>query len=161
MPIFVDIASIIINAPYYRSPQSPPSLLPTKKTEEKRTMNTNRVILQLVLLAALIASAIGSRGETSPAWHAPPKKAFGVRKNSSKRNSPKPLSTVTVDTIQHALPSANLVDTICHQDNENTEEASPRNQRILPASARAAAVAFVSAAAIGTTRHALERILPC
>ena len=121
-------------------------------------MNTSRVIIQLVLSAALIASAIGSRGGASPAWHAPPKKAFGVRKNS-RRSSPQSLSAVTVDTIQHASPSVNLIDAI-HQDDEKSEQASPHNQGIIPASARAAAVAFVSAAAIGTTRHALERIIP-
>ena len=156
LPIIVDIVCITqLNISLNTPPHKP--ILPPY--DEKNTMNTSRVILQLVLFAALIASAIGSRAGASSAWHAPPKKAFGIRKNSSRRSSPKSISTVTIDTIQQASASANLMDAIS-QDDENTEQASPRNQRIIPASARAAAVAFVSAAAIGTTRHALERIIP-
>eukprot|EP00577_Skeletonema_sp_RCC1716_P025016 CAMPEP_0113374598 /NCGR_PEP_ID=MMETSP0013_2-20120614/1666_1 /TAXON_ID=2843 ORGANISM="Skeletonema costatum, Strain 1716" /NCGR_SAMPLE_ID=MMETSP0013_2 /ASSEMBLY_ACC=CAM_ASM_000158 /LENGTH=123 /DNA_ID=CAMNT_0000256593 /DNA_START=12 /DNA_END=383 /DNA_ORIENTATION=+ /assembly_acc=CAM_ASM_000158 len=123
-------------------------------------MNLSRVFIQLALSAAIIASATGSREGTSSAWHSPPKKAFGIRKSSERRSSPQPLSAVTVNMKQQAAPSDNLLDSI-HQDDENSELASRHNQRIIPASARAAAVAFVSAAAIGTTRHALERIIPC
>ena len=119
-----------------------------------------KIIIQLALSAALIASAVGSREGPASAYHALPKKAFGIRKNSQRKSSPQSLSAVTVTMEQHAALSENLLDAI-HQDDNNSELASHRNQRIIPASARAAAVAFVSAAAIGTTRHALERIIPC
>ena len=131
------------------------NLLPPSIKERKHTMNLSRVIIQLALSAALIASAVGSCEGTSSAWHAPPQKAFGARKNASKRRrSPQSVSTVAVNKKQQQAPSDNLLAAI-HQDDENSKP------RIIPASARAAAVAFVSAAAIGTTRHALERFVPC
>ena len=124
-------------------------------------MNLSRVIFQLALSAALIASAVGSREGSSSAWHAPPQKAFGTRKNVNKRRrSPQSISAVAVNMKQQAAPSDDLLDAI-HQDDENSKLGSPRNRRIVPASARAAAVAFVTAAAICTTRHALERFIPC
>lgn len=124
-------------------------------------MNLSRVIIQLALTAALIASAVGSREGNSSAWNAPPQKAFGTRKNVNKRRrSPQSVSSVALNMEQSAAPSDNLLDVI-HQDDENSKLGSPHNRRIVPASARAAAVAFVYAAAIGTTRHALERFIPC
>lgn len=120
-------------------------------------MNLARVIKIIALFAALIASAVGSREGTS-AWHVPPKEAFGIRK-SSHRSSPQSLSTVTITMDQQEAPSDNLLGAIHHDDDES-ELGSHQNQRIIPATARAAVVAFVSAAAIGTTRHALERFIP-
>ena len=115
-------------------------------------MNLLRAIIELALLAALVSSAVGS----GAAWNAPPRKTFGMRrKNINKRSTPKPLSSVSV-ALEHAVPSENLLDVIQDDDSDR----SHHNQRILPASARAAVVAFASAAAIGTTRHALEMILP-
>lgn len=135
-------------------------------------MNLSRVIIQLALSAALIASAVGSPDGSSSAWNAPPQKAFGTRKNANKRRRyPQSVSSVAVSMEQQAAPSDNLLDAIhpssdnmldaIHQDDQNSELGSPHNRRIVPASARAAAVAFVYAAAIGTTRHALERFIPC
>jgi hypothetical protein len=121
-------------------------------------MNLSSVIIQIALFAALIASAVGSRDGTSSAWHAPPKSAFGIRKNVNRTSSPESLSAVTVTMEQQAAPSDNLLDAILQE--EKSELESYRNQRIIPASARAAAVAFVSATAIGTARHALERLIP-
>jgi hypothetical protein len=125
--------------------------------EQMHTMNLARVIKIIALFAALIASAVGSREGTS-AWHVPPKEAFGIRK-SSHRSSPQSLSAVTITMDQQEAPSDNLLGAIHHDDDES-ELGSHQNQRIIPATARAAVVAFVSAAAIGTTRHALERFIP-
>lgn len=80
------------------------------------------------------------------------------RKNISRRSAvpKKSLSSVSV-TVEHqeVAPSENLLDAI----QDDSSDCSYQNQRIIPASARAAVVAFASAAAIGTTRQALEILL--
>ena len=122
-------------------------------------MNHSRIILQIALLTALIAASVGSLGGASPAWNVPPQNAFGFRKSSRRRTSPKAAATVTAATKEQVVvPSDNLFDdALIDQD----EEDKIRHPRIIPASARAAVVAFVSGAAIGSTRHFFERLTPC
>ena len=116
-------------------------------------MNLHRIIELLTILATLAVSVAGSRDAS--AWNAPPRKTFGMRRKNINRK--KPLSSVSV-TLEHqeVAPSENLLDAI----QDDSSDGSHQNQRIIPASARAAIVAFASAAAISTTRHALEMILP-
>ncbi len=121
-------------------------------------MNLHRIIELLTILVTLAVSVAGSRDAS--AWNAPPRKTFGMRRKNINRRSAAPkksLSSVSV-TLEHqeAAPSENLLDAI----QDDSSDCSYQNQRIIPASARAAVVAFASAAAIGTTRHALEMILP-
>lgn len=47
---------------------------------------------------------------------------------------------------------------VAHEDESTIVESSVNTPRLLPSSARAAAVACVSAAAIGGARHAIEMI---
>ena len=120
-------------------------------------MNLHRIIeLLTILVVTLTVSVAGSRDAS--AWNAPPRKTFGMRrKNINKRNAPKKsLSSVSV-TLEHqeVAPSENLLDAI----QDDSSDGNHQNQRIIPASARAAVVAFASAAAIGTTRHAIENAL--
>ncbi len=120
-------------------------------------MNLHRIIELLTILVTLAVS-VGSSRDAS-AWNAPPRKTFGMRRKNTNRRSAqkKSLSTVSV-TLEHqeVAPSENLLDAI----QDDSPDGSYQNQRIIPASARAAVVAFASAAAISTTRHALEMILP-
>jgi hypothetical protein len=114
-------------------------------------MNLSTFILKLALLAALLISAVGSR----PAWLVPPKKIFGRKNFNRKLLSPQSLSSVAVTMEQNvSVPPSESLDAIL-----DSELAAHNDQHLIPAAARAAAVAFVSAAAIGSTRHALEMIL--
>ena len=122
-------------------------------------MNLHRIIeLLTILVVTLAVSVAGSRDAS--AWNAPPRKIFGMRRKNINMRSAAPkksLSSVSV-TLEHqeVAPSENLLDAI----QDDSSDCSYQNQRIIPASARAAVVAFASAAAIGTTRQALEMILP-
>ena len=105
------------------------------------------LVLAMVLVASIDASV--SRRETS-AWNAPSGRTFGVRRAVKSQSKP------TFIVEQKEASSDDLLDFI--QDGLNSPSDEPSAPRIVPASARAAAVACMSAAAIGGARHAIELI---
>ena len=107
-----------------------------------------KTALSVALAGALLVGAAADAPAT-PAWNAPPEpRKFGIVRRKSSR---KPSFVVE----QNAFPE-NVLDAV-RGESSPAEEA--RTAGVVPASARAAAVACVSAAAIGGARHALERMI--
>lgn len=106
-----------------------------------------------LFLAVLAVMALGAptceaaRRPAASAWNPPPRRVFGIRRRASPPNKP----SFVVE------PEAASDDAFMN-DCPPEMEPLPTKARVLPSSARAAAVACVSAAAIGGARHAIEAI---
>jgi hypothetical protein len=115
----------------------------------------------LVIVAAVAAfartSEAGGRRNAS-AWNANSHRRFGVRRTNGR-----PSFAVVAD---QSSPSAEVMDIIVQDESPSSSSSPPAEspmdsyhpRRIVADGARAAAVAFVSAAAIGGARHAIEMI---
>eukprot|EP00579_Thalassiosira_antarctica_P005437 CAMPEP_0201884116 /NCGR_PEP_ID=MMETSP0902-20130614/16533_1 /ASSEMBLY_ACC=CAM_ASM_000551 /TAXON_ID=420261 /ORGANISM="Thalassiosira antarctica, Strain CCMP982" /LENGTH=123 /DNA_ID=CAMNT_0048413017 /DNA_START=217 /DNA_END=588 /DNA_ORIENTATION=- len=121
-------------------------------------MNLSSFILAVLVMAALVAStdadAVAARRATS-AWNTPSRRRFGMTRRTMKTRS-NPSFIVEQETT-----AAGEMHAIVQDESSSLAESLPlpRNPpRVLPSSARAAAVACVSAAAIGGARHVIELI---
>jgi hypothetical protein len=119
-------------------------------------------VVAAVTVFAQTSEAGGSRRKAS-AWNAnSPRRRFGPSRTDDDRRSRRPSFVVVAE--QQSSPTSEVMD-IIHPD-ESPSSSSPaesvvdsyRTRRIVAEGARAAAVAFVSAAAIGGARHAIEMI---
>ena len=114
----------------------------------------SRLLLAIVAIATLLVSteAATPRRSTST-WNAPTGRKFGFTRKSSSRRT-KPIFAVAEP---QAASVEDLVDAVQHYDETDLE--SERSTKLVPASVHAAAVACVSAAAIGGARCAIEMIV--
>jgi len=102
-------------------------------------------------MAVLVVSASADFNRRStPAWNLPSGRQFGTKRSAE------PPSRPTLIVEQEEINTDDVVGII---DRPSAAEALPRESaRVLPSSARAAAVACVSAAAIGGARYAIELV---
>lgn len=116
-------------------------------------MNSSFILLAVLSAAALVSSSEAGVSTPTLARNHPPIRSSGTKQTD---NSPSKQSVIAEKTIENLNDFLSKV-----EDGPSFEmEELPRNcARILPSSARAAAVAFVSAAAIGGARHALESLV--
>ena len=116
--------------------------------------NLSSFILAVLGMAALVATAdaVAARRATS-AWNTPSRRKFGMTRRTMKtRSNPSFI-------VEQKTAAADELHAIVQDEPSSLAESLPRNPpRVLPSSARAAAVACVSAAAIGGARHAIEMI---
>ncbi len=118
----------------------------------KTTTSSSLLLAILVIAALLVSSADAFSGRRStPAWNAADRRKFGARR-SNKRSRSKP----TLMT-EHASVD-DVLEVIGEESQAPPTSTAEQSAKIVPSTARAAAVACVSAAAIGGARHALELI---
>ncbi|KAL3779375.1 hypothetical protein ACHAW5_005982 [Stephanodiscus triporus] len=117
-------------------------------------------ILAIVAAVAAFARTAEAGGRrNASAWNANSHRRFGARRTNGR-----PSFAVVAD---QSSPSAEVMDILVQDESPSSSSSSPpaespmdsyHPRRIVADGARAAAVAFVSAAAIGGARHAIEMI---
>lgn len=124
-------------------------------------MKAPSILIVAACAVPLVPTATAGRRNTS-AWNAPSRGRFGIRRTNSN-NISKAGSTSFI--VEQSLPSSLCADGLDDMDmalqDESLIEESMRNNDprwIITEGVRAAAVACVSAAAIGGARHALEML---
>ncbi|KAL3822502.1 hypothetical protein ACHAXA_002520 [Cyclostephanos tholiformis] len=136
-------------------------------------MKTRTCFINLAILAAATSFVRTSEagGGRSIAWNDNPHRRFGMMRRATANNEGRTRRQSFVVSEQYSPPSAEVTDAFI-QDESQSQPSSPPSSaaavepmmeayhpgRILADGARAAAVAFVSAAAIGGARHAIEMI---
>eukprot|EP00585_Thalassiosira_rotula_P008689 CAMPEP_0196135132 /NCGR_PEP_ID=MMETSP0910-20130528/3872_1 /TAXON_ID=49265 /ORGANISM="Thalassiosira rotula, Strain GSO102" /LENGTH=117 /DNA_ID=CAMNT_0041395227 /DNA_START=221 /DNA_END=574 /DNA_ORIENTATION=+ len=113
--------------------------------------NVSSFALVILTMAVLVVSASASfNRRATPAWNLPSGREFGTKRSAESPSRP----SLIVEQEE-----INTDDVLAMMDGPSAAEAPPRKSaRVLPSSARAAAVACVSAAAIGGARHAIELV---
>lgn len=126
-------------------------------------MKAPSILIVAACAVPLIPIATASRRNTS-AWNAPSRGRFGIRRTNSNNISKAGSTSFIVEPLSSS-PSSLCADGLDDMDmalqlqDESLIEESMRNNDprwIITEGVRAAAVACVSAAAIGGARHALE-----
>lgn len=106
------------------------------------------------MLTALAVTSEASRISTSYATSTWSPSRFGKRRTASSkmfRNVP------VADDVDESMESIETIDELIIESQHNVEVHE--NERIAPASAKAALIAVVSATVIGGARHAMELVL--
>lgn len=125
------------------------------------------------LIIALLAAPIATAGRrNTSAWNTPSRGRFGIRRTNTNDTSgsyivEQALSASSSSSSSRADEVVDMNMILQLQDEESSSQMieesmmtiNPNSKRIVTDGVRAAAVACVSAAAIGGARHALEMIL--